>query len=90
MKNYIFSQKREAVNQTFKKLLDFSFSDDFLLLRDNDKFDEYRTKREVATSALNGLKQYYTSDVQHSQIDKISALLQEKENLLFGVIITEK
>ena len=90
MKNYIFRQKREAVNQTFKKLLDFSFSDDFLLLRDNDKFDEYRIKREVATSALSGLKQYYTSDVQHSQIDKISALLQEKENLLFGVIITEK
>lgn len=82
------SQKREAVNQTFEKLLDFSFSDDFLLLRDNDKFDEYRTKREVATSALNGLKQYYTSDVQHSQIDKISSLLQEKENLLFGVMNT--
>lgn len=80
------SQKREAVNQTFEKLLDFSFSDDFLLLRDNDKFDEYRTKREVATSALNGLKQYYTSDVQHLQIDKISSLLQEKENLLLGVM----
>ena len=75
MKNYIFSQKREAVNQTFKKLLDFSFSDDFLLLRDNDKFDEYRIKREVATSALSGLKQYYTSDVQHSQIDKIKEVV---------------
>lgn len=37
------SQKREVVNQTFEKLLDFSFSDDFLQLRDNDKFDEYRT-----------------------------------------------
>lgn len=43
-------------------------------------------QREVATSALNGLKQYYTRDVQHLQIDKISSLLQEKENLLLGVM----
>lgn len=84
----LIHQKRESLNQTFEKLLDFSFSDDFLLLRDNEKFDEYRMKREVATSALNELKQYYPSDVQHSQIDRISLLLEEKENLLFGVMNT--
>ncbi len=52
----LISQKREAVNRTFEKLLDFSFSDDFLLLRDSNKFEEYRMKREVATGALNNLK----------------------------------
>ena len=28
----LIHQKRESLNQTFEKLLDFSFSDDFLLL----------------------------------------------------------
>ena len=37
----LIRQKREAVNRTFEKLLDFSFSDDFLLLRDRDKLNEY-------------------------------------------------
>ena len=46
----LIRQKREAVNRTFEKLLDFSFSDDFLLLRDRDKFNEYRMKREMATT----------------------------------------
>ena len=84
----LIRQKREAVNRTFEKLLDFSFSDDFLLLRDRDKFNEYRMKREIATAALNGLKRYYPSDIQHAQIDTISLLLQEKEALLLGVMNT--
>lgn len=76
-------QKREAENRSFEKLLDFSFSDDILLLSDNDKLDEYRMKREVATDALNGLKQYYQADgVQHARIDRVSSLLLEKEKLL--------
>lgn len=82
-------QKREAENRTFEKLLDFSFSDDILLPRDNDKLDEYRMKREVATDALNGLKQYYRTDgVQHARIDRVSSLLLEKEKLLLGVMNT--
>lgn len=80
------NKEREVVNQTFQKLIDFSFSDDFLLLQDDDKFDEYQMKREVATNALNGLKQYYPTAILHLQIDKISALLQEKETLLLGVM----
>lgn len=84
----LIRQKREAVNRTFEKLLDFSFSDDFLLLRDRDKFNEYRMKREIATTALSGLKRYYPSDIQHAQIDTISSLLQEKEALLLGVMNT--
>lgn len=84
----LIRQKREAVNRTFEKLLDFSFSDDFLLLRDRDKFNEYRMKREIATAALNGLKQYYPFDIQHAQIDTISSLLREKEALLLGVMNT--
>lgn len=52
----LISHKREAVNRTFEKLLDFSFSDDFLLLRDEDKFNEYRMKRKEATYALSELK----------------------------------
>ena len=83
------SQKREAENRTFEKLLDFSFSNDILLLRDDEKLDEYRMKREVATDALNGLKQYYRTDgVQHARIDRVSSLLLEKEKLLFGVMNT--
>lgn len=78
--------KREVVNRTFEKLLDFSFSNDFLLLRDKDKFSEYRMKRETTIAALNELKRYYPSDIQHTQIDKISSLLQEKEALLLGVM----
>ena len=74
----LINQKRETVNRTFEKLLDYSFSDDFLLLRDNDKFDEYQMKRKVATNTLNELKQYYSTDLQRSQIDKISSLLLEK------------
>lgn len=84
----LINQKRETVNRTFEKLLDYSFSDDFLLLRDNDKFDEYQMKRKVATNALNELKQYYSTDLQRSQIDKISSLLLEKETLLLGVMNT--
>lgn len=84
----LIRQKREAVNRTFEKLLDFSFSDDFLLLRDRDKFNEYRMKREMATTTLNELKRYYPSDIQHAQIDTISSLLQEKEALLLGVMNT--
>lgn len=76
----LIRQKMEAVNRTFEKLLDFSFYDDFLLLRDRDKFNEYRMKREIATTALNGLKRYYASDVQQTQIDTISSLLQEKRS----------
>lgn len=83
------SQRREAENRTFEKLLDFSFSDDILLPRDDDKLDEYRMKREVATDALNGLKQYYRTDgVQHARIDRVSSLLLEKEKLLLGVMNT--
>lgn len=82
----LISQKREAVNRTFEKLLDFSFSDDFLLLRDDDKFGEYRMKREVATNALNELKQYYPSALQCSQINEVASLLLEKETLLLGVM----
>ena len=84
----LIKQKREAVNRTFEKLLDFSFSDDFLLLRDRDKFNEYRMKREMVTTTLNELKRYYPSDIQHAQIDTISSLLQEKEALLLGVMNT--
>lgn len=84
----LIRHKREAVNRTFEKLLDFSFSDDFLLLRDENKFNEYQMKRETTTTALNELKQYYPSDIQHTQIDKISSLLQEKEALLLGVMNT--
>lgn len=84
----LIRQKREAVNRAFEKLLDFSFSDDFLLLRDKDKFSEYRMKREMTTAALNGLKRYYPSDIQHTRIDNISSLLQEKEALLLGVMNT--
>ncbi|MCD8267815.1 MAG: hypothetical protein LUD46_04700 [Parabacteroides sp.] len=70
-------------------MLDFSFSDDILLLRDDEKLDEYRIKREVATDALNGLKQYYRTDgVQHARIDRVSSLLLEKEKLLLGVMNT--
>lgn len=82
----LISEKREAVNRTFEKLLDFSFSDDFLLLRDKDKFNDYRMKREVATAALNELREYYPSGIQHSQIDKVASLLQEKEKLLLEVM----
>ena len=82
----LICQKREAVNLAFEKLLDFSFSDDFLLLRDEGKLNEYRMKREAATGALNGLKQCYPSGIQHSQIDKVSSLLLEKETLLLGVM----
>lgn len=84
----LIRQKREAVNRTFEKLLDFSFSDDFLLLRDRGKFNEYRMKREMATTTLNELKQYYPFDIQHAQIDTISSLLREKEALLLGVMNT--
>lgn len=81
-------QKREAVNQTFEKLLDFSFSDNFLLLGDSANLYEYQLKRGLVTEALNGLKQYYHSAIQHLQIDKISSLLLEKETLLLGIMNT--
>lgn len=81
-------QKREAVNQTFEKLLDFSFSDNFLLLGDSANLYEYQLKRRLVTEALNGLKQYYHSAIQHLQIDKISSLLLEKETLLLGIMNT--
>lgn len=85
----LIKQRRKVMNQTFEKLLDFSFSDDILLLRDNDKLDEYQMKREVATDALNGLKQYYRTDgVQHTRVDRVSSLLLEKEKLLIGVMNT--
>ena len=85
----LIKQRRKVMNQTFEKLLDFSFSDDILLLRDNDKLDEYRMKREVATDALNELKQYYRTDgVQHTRMDRVSSLLLEKEKLLLGVMNT--
>ena len=74
----LIKQKREAVNRTFEKLLDFSFSDDFLLLRDRDKFNEYRMKREMVTTTLNELKRYYPSDIQHAQIDTIFALTRKR------------
>lgn len=79
-------EKNEAVNLTFEKLLDFSFSDEILLIRDKEKFDEYQIKRKIATNALNTLKQYYLTDKQHSKIDRVSSLLLEKEELLRGVM----
>lgn len=84
----ILYRKREAVNQTIEKLLDFSFSDNFLLLGDSANLDEYQLKRKLATDALNGLKQYDQSVIQHLQIEKISSLLLEKETLLLGVMNT--
>lgn len=82
----LINRKREVVIRTFERLLDYSFSDDFLLIRDNNKFNEYQMKREVATNALNELRQYYPTNVQRSQIDKVSSLLLEKEILLLGVM----
>lgn len=84
----LISQKRETVNRTFERLLDYSFSDDFLLIKDNNKFYEYQMKRKVATNALNELKQYYSDDIQRSQIDKVSLLLLEKEKLLLRTMNT--
>lgn len=85
----LIKQRRKVMNQTFERLLDFSFSDDILLLSDNDKLDEYRMKREVVTDALNELKQYYQADgVQHARIDRVSSVLLEKEKLLLGVMNT--
>lgn len=81
-------QKRNSINKAFEKLLDFSFSGDFLLLQDNNRFNEYQIKRKAATSVLNDLKQYYLTDVQRLQIDGIASLLLEKEVLLTGVINT--
>lgn len=81
-------QKRNSINKAFEKLLDFSFSGDFLLLQDNNRFNEYQIKRKAATSVLNDLKQYYLTDVQRLQIDGIASLLLEKEVLLNGVINT--
>lgn len=83
------NRKRVMVNRTFEILLDFSFSNDFLILSDRNKLNEYRIKREMATNALKELKQYYPADnIQHSQIDKISSLLLKKEKLLLGVMNT--
>lgn len=81
--------RKKVMNQILEKLFDFSFSDDILLPRDNDKLDKYRMKHEVATDALHGLKLHYQTDgVQHVRIDRVSSLLQEKEKLLFGVMNT--
>lgn len=80
----LIRHKREAVNRTFERLLDFSFSDDFLLLRDKGKFNEYRMKREVAVTALNELKLYYRPTF--NILKSTSSLLLEKETLLFGVV----
>lgn len=74
----LIRQKREAVNRTFEKLLDFSFSDDFLLLRDRDKFNEYRMKREMATTTLNELKRYYPSDTTCTNRHNIFALTRKR------------
>lgn len=82
----LIRQKKKAVNQTFEILLDFSFFDNFLLLQGNDNLNKYWVKRKLATGALNKLKQYYPSDIQHSQIDKVSSLLAEKETLLLGAM----
>lgn len=84
----LVNRKREAMNRTFEKLLEFSFYGDFPLLQDSDNFDNYRTKLEVTTGVLNELKQYYPTDIQRSRIDKICSLLREKEELLLGVINT--
>lgn len=66
-------------------MLDFSFSDDILLLKDKNKLDEYRMKREMATDALNELKQYYQAGgVQHAQIDRVSSLLLERKSCCSG------
>lgn len=81
-----FEKKRKAINRTFENLLDFSFSDDFLLFWDNSNFDKYRMKREAVTCSLNELKQYYSSDIQCSQINEVSSLLLEKDILLSEVI----
>lgn len=80
--------KRNALNRTFEKLLDFSLSDELLLLRNNNRFNEYQIKRKAATSVLNDLKQYYSTDAQRVQIDEIASLLLEKEVLLTGVMNT--
>lgn len=82
------SQKREALKRTFEKLLDFSFTDGFLLLQDDAKLNEIHMKREAATITLNELKKYYPSGIQCSLIDRVSSLLLEKEVLLAGVINT--
>lgn len=80
--------KRNALNRTFEKLLDFSLSDELLLLRDSNRFNEYQIKRKAATNVLNDLKLYYSTDVQRLQIDGIASLLLEKEVLLTGVMNT--
>lgn len=82
------SQQREALKRSFEKLLDFSFTDGFLLLQDDAKLNEIHMKREAATTTLNELKIYYPSGIQCSLIDRISSLLQEKEVLLTSVMNT--
>lgn len=66
--------KRNALNRTFEKLLDFSLSDELLLLRDSNRFNEYQIKRKAATNVLNDLKLYYSTDVQRLQIDGIASI----------------
>ncbi len=81
-------KKRRAVNRTFEKLLDFSFSDNFLLFYNDSNYNVYQMKREAVIYSLNELKKYYPSDIQSSQINKVALLLQEKDRLLSDVMNT--
>lgn len=86
-KNELYiGQKNKAIYQAFEKLLDFSFSDEILLIRDESKLDEYQMKSKMAINALNNLKRYYSTNEQHLKIDSVSSFLIEKERLLLGVM----
>lgn len=86
-KEHSTNMRRKAVNQTFEKLLEFSFYDHFLLIQDSADTRECMNSCKAALDALNGLKPYYAAE-QHSAIDTISMLLLEKERLLHEVMNT--
>ena len=80
-------RKKEAVDIVLQQLLDFSFSENLLLEGDSAEYNSHKRKYITTIEALNKLKLYYVSDVQHLQINKIILLLSEKERLLQDAMI---
>lgn len=78
---YIY-KKRKTIDDVLHRLFDFSFSENILLSKESKEYNDHKTRYKKTIEALNRLKLYYTSEVQHVQIDRTITLLFEKERLL--------
>lgn len=81
-------QIRRMTEEIYTNLLDLASQTEIVISWEEEDFQEYRKKRKVTCSTLQGLKRNMMTMEQQRGVDSLCCLLQEKEQLLHVIVDT--